>query len=159
MVNISLTLYTNGFIGSVLKSPTQMGSLGINNSVTNISRLGTFKQRKVLDANISLNRIFRFYIQNTTYLSEMKHYLLAYKISHPYLRTRPRCRYREDDGEESAARACWCAATVAPTWPSPCGGSTGSRWPPTTATSPSRPTASSTPGTGRSRRQESVRRF
>ncbi len=43
MANISLTLYTNGFIGSVLKSPTQMGSLSINNSVTNISRLGTFK--------------------------------------------------------------------------------------------------------------------
>jgi hypothetical protein len=43
MVNISLTLYTKGFFGSFLKSPTQMGSLSINNSVTNISRLGTFK--------------------------------------------------------------------------------------------------------------------
>ncbi len=43
MANISLSLYTNGFFGSVLKSPTQMGSLSINNSVTNISRLGTFK--------------------------------------------------------------------------------------------------------------------
>jgi hypothetical protein len=43
MVNISLTLYTKGFFGSVLKSPTQMESLSINNSVTNISRLGTFK--------------------------------------------------------------------------------------------------------------------
>jgi hypothetical protein len=43
MANISLTLYTNGFFGLVLKSPTQMGSLSINNSVTNISRLGTFK--------------------------------------------------------------------------------------------------------------------
>ncbi len=43
MANISLTLYTNVFFGSVLKSPTQMGSLSINNSVTNISRLGTFK--------------------------------------------------------------------------------------------------------------------
>jgi hypothetical protein len=32
MANISLTLYTNGFIGSFLKSPTQMGSLSINNS-------------------------------------------------------------------------------------------------------------------------------
>jgi hypothetical protein len=42
MANISLTLYTNGIFGSVLKSPTQMGSLSINNSVTNISRLGTF---------------------------------------------------------------------------------------------------------------------
>jgi len=44
MVNISLTLYTKGFFGSFLKSPTQMGSLSINNSVTNISRLGTFKE-------------------------------------------------------------------------------------------------------------------
>ena len=44
MVNISLTLYTKGFFGSVLKSHTQMGSLSINNSVTNISRLGTFKK-------------------------------------------------------------------------------------------------------------------
>jgi hypothetical protein len=43
MVNISLTLYTKGFFGSFLKSPTHMGSLSINNSVTNISRLGTFK--------------------------------------------------------------------------------------------------------------------
>ncbi len=43
MVNISLTLYTKGFFGSFLKSPTQIGSLSINNSVTNISRLGTFQ--------------------------------------------------------------------------------------------------------------------
>jgi hypothetical protein len=43
MANISLTLYTNCFIGSVLMSPIQMGSLRVNNSVTNISRLGTFK--------------------------------------------------------------------------------------------------------------------
>jgi hypothetical protein len=43
MANISLTLYTNGFFGSVLKSPAQMGSLSENNSVTNISRLGTLK--------------------------------------------------------------------------------------------------------------------
>ncbi len=45
MANISLTLYTNGFFGSVLKSPIQMGPLSVNNSVTNISRLGTFKGR------------------------------------------------------------------------------------------------------------------
>jgi|LakMenEpi03Aug12_release.lakeMendotaPanAssembly.Ray.scaffolds.fasta_scaffold5331848_1 hypothetical protein len=32
MGNISLTLYTNLFLGSVLKSPTQMGSLSVNNS-------------------------------------------------------------------------------------------------------------------------------
>ncbi len=44
MVNISLTLYTKVFLGSFLKSPTQMGLLSINNSVTNISRLGTFKK-------------------------------------------------------------------------------------------------------------------
>jgi hypothetical protein len=43
MVNISLILYTKDFFGSFLKSSTQMGSLSINNSVTNISRLGTFK--------------------------------------------------------------------------------------------------------------------
>jgi hypothetical protein len=43
MANISLTLYTNGFFGLVLKSPTQMGSLSIKKLVTNISRLGTFK--------------------------------------------------------------------------------------------------------------------
>jgi hypothetical protein len=43
MANISLTLYTNAFFGSILKSPVQMESLSVNNSVTNISRLGTFK--------------------------------------------------------------------------------------------------------------------
>jgi hypothetical protein len=42
MANISLTLYTNGFFGSVLMSPTQIGTLCFNNPVTNISRLGTF---------------------------------------------------------------------------------------------------------------------
>jgi hypothetical protein len=45
MANISLTLYTNGFFGSVLKSPIQVGQLSANNSVTNISRLSTFKGR------------------------------------------------------------------------------------------------------------------
>jgi hypothetical protein len=44
MVYISRTLYTKGFFGSFLKSPTQMGLLSINNSVTNISRLCTFKR-------------------------------------------------------------------------------------------------------------------
>jgi hypothetical protein len=44
---LSITLYTNGFFGSVLKSPTQMGLLSVNNSVTNISRLGTFKKALV----------------------------------------------------------------------------------------------------------------
>jgi hypothetical protein len=42
MVSISLT-YTIGFFGSVLKLSIQMGSLSINNLVTNISRLGNFK--------------------------------------------------------------------------------------------------------------------
>jgi hypothetical protein len=41
MANISLTLSTNGFFGSVLMSPIQMGSLSVNNSVTNFSRLGS----------------------------------------------------------------------------------------------------------------------
>ncbi len=44
MANLSLTLCTNSFFGSVLMSPIQMGSLSVNNSVTNISRLGTFKK-------------------------------------------------------------------------------------------------------------------
>jgi hypothetical protein len=44
MENISLTLYTNGFFGSVLKSCFQMGSLSVINSATNISRLGTFER-------------------------------------------------------------------------------------------------------------------
>jgi hypothetical protein len=43
MANISLTLYTNSFFGSILMYPIQVGSLSVNNSVTNISRLGTFK--------------------------------------------------------------------------------------------------------------------
>jgi hypothetical protein len=46
MANISLVLYTNGFFGSALKSPIQMGSFSVNNSVTNISRLGTSKVTK-----------------------------------------------------------------------------------------------------------------
>ncbi len=43
MANISLTLYTNSFFGSILMSPIQVGSLSVNNSITNISRLGIFK--------------------------------------------------------------------------------------------------------------------
>jgi hypothetical protein len=42
MANISLTLYTNVFFGSALKLPIQIGTLSIDNSVRNISRLGTF---------------------------------------------------------------------------------------------------------------------
>jgi hypothetical protein len=43
MASISLALFTNGFFGSVLKSPIQRGSLSMNNLVKNISGLGTFK--------------------------------------------------------------------------------------------------------------------
>ncbi len=44
MANNSLTIHTNRFFASVLKSPIQMGWLSIINSVRNISRLGTFKR-------------------------------------------------------------------------------------------------------------------
>jgi hypothetical protein len=44
MVNNSLTILTNRFFALVLKSPIQMGWLSIINSVTNISRLDTFKE-------------------------------------------------------------------------------------------------------------------
>ena len=43
MADNSLTIDRNRFLALVLKSPTQMGWLSIINSVTNISRLGTFK--------------------------------------------------------------------------------------------------------------------
>jgi hypothetical protein len=46
MANKSLTIQTNRFFALVLKSPIQMGWLSIINSVTNISRLGTFKKTK-----------------------------------------------------------------------------------------------------------------
>jgi hypothetical protein len=54
MANISITLYTNKFFGAVLKSPIQRGLLGVNNSVTNISILGTFKC--VVQNRVKLNR-------------------------------------------------------------------------------------------------------
>jgi hypothetical protein len=38
MAKISLTLYTLAFLGSVPKSPTQMGSLSVKHSAINISR-------------------------------------------------------------------------------------------------------------------------
>jgi hypothetical protein len=47
MANISLTLYTKSFFGSILMSPIQMGLLSVNNSVTNISRLGTFNGSRI----------------------------------------------------------------------------------------------------------------
>ncbi len=47
MANDSLTIHTIRFFGSFLKSPIQMGWLSIMNSVTNISRLGTFKIAKL----------------------------------------------------------------------------------------------------------------
>ncbi len=43
MADNSLTIERNRFFVLVLKSPIQRGSLSIINSVTNISRLGTFK--------------------------------------------------------------------------------------------------------------------
>ncbi len=42
MANNSLKILTNRFFALFLKSPIQMGWLSIINSVTNISRLGTF---------------------------------------------------------------------------------------------------------------------
>ncbi len=42
LANISLKIFKNEHFASVPNSPTQMGSLSVNNSVTNISRLGTF---------------------------------------------------------------------------------------------------------------------
>jgi hypothetical protein len=43
MANNNLTIHTNRFFGSFLKSPIQLGWLSIINSVTSISCLGTFK--------------------------------------------------------------------------------------------------------------------
>jgi hypothetical protein len=54
MANISQTLYTNSFLGSFLMSPIQMGSLSVNNSVTDISCLGTFKESKITFQMVSL---------------------------------------------------------------------------------------------------------
>ncbi len=53
MANISLTLYTNSFFGSILMSPIQMGSLSVNNLVTNISRWGTFKVFLAISLNFT----------------------------------------------------------------------------------------------------------
>jgi hypothetical protein len=47
MADNSLTIDRNRFLALDLKSPTQMGWLSIINSVTNISRLGTFKAREL----------------------------------------------------------------------------------------------------------------
>jgi hypothetical protein len=54
MANIRLTLYTNRFFASVSKSPTQMGSLSVYNSVTNISRFnaGVEKRHPWADARV-----------------------------------------------------------------------------------------------------------
>jgi hypothetical protein len=60
MANISLTLYTNGFFGSILKSPIQMGSLSVNNSVTNISCLGTLKRPGFLAFLFSTSSLQKF---------------------------------------------------------------------------------------------------
>ncbi len=45
---------TINFLASINQSPTQMGSLGVNNSVTNISSLGTFKGSSLQDKKKSL---------------------------------------------------------------------------------------------------------
>jgi hypothetical protein len=44
MAIISLTVYTNEFFSSVLKSPIQMGSLSINNSVTTLRVFSSEKE-------------------------------------------------------------------------------------------------------------------
>ncbi len=63
MANNSLTILTNQFFALVLKSPIQMGWLSIINSVTNISRLGTFKGAQVWD--FDLLDSYDFYIMKS----------------------------------------------------------------------------------------------
>ena len=53
MADNSLTIDRNRFLALVLKSPTQMGWLSIINSVTNISRLGTFNDSAFRDSTIN----------------------------------------------------------------------------------------------------------
>jgi hypothetical protein len=57
MANNSLTILTNRFFALVLKSPIQMGWLSIINSVTNMSRLGTFNQRLPTDSQHPIFRL------------------------------------------------------------------------------------------------------
>ncbi len=63
MANISLTLYTNVFFGSALKLPIQIGTLSTDNSVRNISRLGTFKDTK------NHHRLLAFHCQHVDWSS------------------------------------------------------------------------------------------
>jgi hypothetical protein len=82
MANNSLTILTNRFFALVLKSPIQMGWLSTINSVTNISRLGTFKfpTRVVrpirtvpvlLSGGWLLNYILSFLSTNTAHVPEV----------------------------------------------------------------------------------------
>jgi hypothetical protein len=57
MANISLALYTKVFFGSAPKLPIQIGTLSIDNSVRNISRLGTYN---------ALDIVFVSYYSNCT---------------------------------------------------------------------------------------------
>ncbi len=66
MPNNSLTTHTNRFFGSFLKSPIQMGWLSIINSVTNISRLGTFK------ASLTKIVMYKFEFQHLCYICKEK---------------------------------------------------------------------------------------
>jgi hypothetical protein len=89
MANISLTLYTNRFFGSALKSPTQMGSLNGNNSVTNISYLGTFNVNVYVKEPASFGE--RMYlVRNVYYCTTYQHTgvvtsLLQYNINYQIL--------------------------------------------------------------------------
>jgi hypothetical protein len=92
MVNISLTPYTKVFFGSFLKSPTQMGSLSKNNLVTNISRLGTFKdalivqelrvrleesKKQLLDTEKYKKKLGKNRIQSLTISQQMHHVICS----------------------------------------------------------------------------------
>jgi hypothetical protein len=85
MANICLTHYTNGFFASVPKSPTQMGSLSVYNSVTNISRLGTFN-------NLILRCVYHLLF---LFLTLINYYCV--KVLEAIANRSPRSVYREDD--------------------------------------------------------------
>jgi hypothetical protein len=70
MGNINPTVCTNGFFGSFLKSPIQMGSLSVDNSVTNFSSLGTFN----VPLTITMRDII-FFCRQTYFMGYFKVYL------------------------------------------------------------------------------------
>jgi hypothetical protein len=87
MANNSLTIYTNRFFALVLKSPFQRGSLSIINSVTNISRLGTFKLYFVI--------VYCKKLDETSHISSIYSRKISRKISQIQLRlqaTEHNCR-------------------------------------------------------------------